>query len=192
MHKKTNRPSPGNGPAFEKINWDDPKMHLPSPNNCGECKNNFYSFICRYAAEIARFTVDHKITFFTDIINKMKLVNAIFCKNDIDYYELKRNIELEILKQEQLTAENEMLSYSVTKLLGLLGVKRIHAKGTNREIGIKLGWFFYHTRNSKKELMFNIEAVDLASFVEVMIETPEGKSVKHHSMEGYIGEGRNS
>jgi hypothetical protein len=180
------------GLALNKINWDIPENHFPSLNNCNVCRMNSQKVICEKMTEFSGYTADQKIAFISDIIHQKSLIKSLFNENDIEFYELMRNIELENLKQEQLTTKETLKTRSVIELLEILGLKKINAKGTNREIGIEFGKFFFHTKNSNKELMFNIEAVDLATLVEVMIEASEGKGVKHHTMEGYIGEGRNN
>ena len=192
MRKRPIRLSLVKGPVCDLINWDDPDNQLPSPKNCDACRNKANKVISESILEFSGLPADQKIAFISDIINQKMLIKSLFSQNDIEFYELKRNIELENLKQEQLTTKETLKTRSVIELLEILGLKKINAKGTNREIGIEFGKFFYHTKNSNKELMFNIEAVDLATLVEVMIEASEGKGVKHHTMEGYIGEGRNN
>ena len=115
---------------------------------------------------------------------------CIFSQNDLEFYQLKIKFELENQQQEQLNARELLLTRSGIELLALLGLKKIHANGTTRKICMKFGKFIFQAKNSKNELMFNIEAVEAAKLIEVMIEHPAGKEYNHHTVEGYIGEGR--
>ena len=191
MPKKSKKPILVKGPVFNMINWDDPKMHLPSPRHCLECFSNLQSMISDNASVFATLPIEHRITLLTDIIQKRKLLKCIFSQNDNDFLELKLDYELETLKQQKLDVL-EMQPLSAEDHLALLGLEKIQAKGTVREICMKWGEFIFHSKNAKGELMFDIEAVDVAKLIEVIVEHPLGKGFVHHTIEGYVGEGRNS
>lgn len=175
---------------INKIDWDNPENHFPSPNNCNLCRITFQKVICGNITEFSKFPVDQKIAFLSDIINQKMLVKAIFCENDIEFYELQRTIELENLKQQQLTAKEALLSNSETELLALLGLHKSRANSSALEIGKKVGDFFFHTLNSKKQLMFDLKAVDIANLICVLFVSQMGTAFKPRTMEGNVGEGR--
>ena len=192
MTKKSIRPNLIKGQVFDMIDWDDPKMHLPSIKHCMVCFTNLQSMISDNALEFTTLPIEFRIALLTDIIQKKKLLKCIFSQNDNEFFELKLAFEIENLKQQKHYALEKQQPLSVTDLLALFGLKKIHARGTMREIGIKWGEFIFHTKNSKGELMFDTEAVDVAKLIEVIVEPPVGKECILHTIEGYVGEGRNS
>ena len=181
-----------NGLKFDKINWDDPKLSLPTPNRCLYCISNEQTLISENAEVFTTLPVEERISLLTEIIQKRMLVKCIFNHNDTEFLELKLKFELENREQQQINAKNLLLSRSVLELLALLGLNKIHSRGTMREIGMAWGKFIFHSKNAKGELMFDAEAVDIAKLIEVIVEPPVGKEYLHHTMEGYVGEGRNS
>jgi len=189
--KKNIRPSLLQGPGLGMIDWENPKMHLPSTIQCRRCFSNLQKLFSEIALEFSMLPVENRIALLTDIIQKKKLLKSLFSENDNEFFELKLSIEQETLKHQENVLENQP-SISVIELLALLGLKRILVKGPMKEVCMKWGEFVFHTRNSKGELMFDTEAVDLARLIEVIVEPPPGKECLLHTIEGYVGEGRNS
>jgi hypothetical protein len=181
-----------NGQVFDMIDWDDPNLHLPSSGNCLVCKTNLLMLISEKRVEYEALPVENRIALLNDIIQKGILIKCIFSQTDIEFYELKLKFELENLKKQQLDEKELLLSRSGVELLALLGLRKIHANGTMREIGIKWGEFIFHAKNGKGELMFDVEAVEVAKLIGVIVEPPAGKEFILHTTEGYVGEGRNS
>jgi len=178
------------GLLFNTIDWTDPEMQFPSPVRCMMCVNNLQTMIGENAIKFLSLPVEHRIVLLTDIIQKKKLVQSIFCQSDIEFLQLKLEIELENKKQEQLDAKELLLSLSNTELLAILGFHNIPAIGTVTEIGKKFGDFFFHTLNSKKDHMFDIKAVEIVKLICVLFVLQMGEAFNPKSMEGAVGEGR--
>ena len=191
MPKKTNKLRLDKGLVIDKIDWNDPKISLPTSLRCMTCYSNQQTLINENALTYATLPVEKRIALLTEIIQQKMLVMCIFSQNDLEFYQLKLKFELENQQQQQLKARELLLTRSGTELLSLLGLRKIHANGTRREIGMKWGEFIFHAKNAKGELMFDIEAVEVAKLIEVIVEPPVGKEFVHHTMEGYVGEGRN-
>jgi len=176
----------------DKIDWNDPKLNLPTSPRCLSCFSNQQALISENALAYATLPIEQRIALLTEIIQQKMLIKCIFSQNDIEYYELKLKFELENQQKQQLDAKELLLSRSGTELLELLGLQKIQAKGTVKEICTKWGEFIFHAKNGKGELMFDIEAVEVAKIIAAIVEPPVGKEFVRHTMEGYIGEGRNS
>jgi len=181
-----------NGFKIDQINWDDPKLCLPTPHRCLYCTSNEQTLISENAEAFTTLQDEDRIALLTEIIQKRKLVKCIFNQNDTEFLELKLKFELENQEQLKRNAKKLLLSHSVLEILVLLGLEKIHSKGTMREICMEWGKFIFKTKNAKGELMFDIEAVDLAKLIQFIVEPPVGKEFSLHTIEGYVGEGRNS